>query len=324
MSQRTATAHEAGLHRLDGLIWMIIAAVALVVLAAAIPSDFRLVWHSFLVPAAAVAVLLTGHWLYRSRRPDLRLAGALGCTAQMIAFTAVGAPLSYIGASFGLPLQDHWFEAADRAIGFDWSGLLAWMNAHPLIHPMFREIYMSLMPQTVMVILALAWAGRLAWLRIFVLAFLLATLVTIAIAAVVPAEGVWGLRRLHAADYQHIVPATRDLHLRIFFGLRDGSYRLLMALGSDGIITFPSLHAALALILAAALWPLALLRWIGLALNMLMLVSIPVDGGHYFTDVLAGLIIAGLSLVAAKTIVARAHHARVRRDITDMVSSPAN
>ena len=56
----------------------------------------------------------------------------------------------------------------------------------------------------------------------------------------------------------------------------------------------------------------------------LALVSIPVDGGHYFTDVLAGLIIAGLSLVAAKTIVARAHHARVRRDITDMVSSPAN
>src|SRR5665647_2135382 len=81
-----------------------------------------------------------------------------------------------------------------------------------------------------------------------------------------------GLNQLHAANYPDIVPATRDLHLPIFLGLRDGSYRLLMATGSEGIITFPSLHAALALILAAALWPLPVLRWIGLALNAMMMV----------------------------------------------------
>ena len=37
------------------------------------------------------------------------------------------------------------------------------------------------------------------------------------------------------------------------------------------------------------------LRWIGAAINTLMLVSIPVDGGHYFIDVLAGLAIAVVS-----------------------------
>ena len=35
----------------------------------------------------------------------------------------------------------------------------------------------------------------------------------------------------------------------VFYGLRDGSYRMLVAIGSEGIISFPSLHAALAMIL---------------------------------------------------------------------------
>ena len=42
----------------------------------------------------------------------------------------------------------------------------------------------------------------------------------------------------------------------VFFGLRDGSFRALVAIGSEGVITFPSLHAALAVILIAALWPM--------------------------------------------------------------------
>ena len=38
----------------------------------------------------------------------------------------------------------------------------------------------------------------------------------------------------------------------VFLGLRDGTVRMLAAAGAEGIITFPSLHAALAVILIAA------------------------------------------------------------------------
>jgi hypothetical protein len=96
---------------------------------------------------------------------------------------------------------------------------------------------------------------------------------------------VWGFHKLSAVSYPDIVPATREIHLPVFRGLRDGSFRQLMAMGAQGIITFPSLHAALALIVTVALWPIPVLRWLGLAINTLMLVSIPVDGGHYFIDV---------------------------------------
>ena len=217
-----------------------------------------------------------------------------------------------MAASLDLPLRDAWFDAADRALGLDWQALLGWMVAHASLHPMFSVIYSSLMPQTVVVVLALAMAGRLAWLRVFVLAFIISTIVTIVIAALVPAEGVWGFHKLSAVSYPDIVPATQEIHLPVFRGIRDGSFRQLMAMGAQGIITFPSLHAALALIVTVALWPIPVLRWLGLAINTLMLVSIPVDGGHYFIDVLAGLAIAWASLLAAKRIAEFAHQPQLQ------------
>lgn len=299
------TWHAAGLRRLDGVIWAIIAAVAVTVLAAAMMSGFRLVWASLIAPAGTAALFLAGQRLYETRRLDYRLSAALGTTAQLVAFAAVGAPLSYIAASLDLPLQDPWFDAADRALGLDFHGLLAWMDAHAAIHPVFRLAYFSLMPQTLVVILALAFAGQLAWLRTYMLAFLICTLVTIFVSALIPTQGAWGFYNLHPAAYPDIVPALQGVHLNVFRGLRDGSFRELMAAGAEGIITFPSLHAALGVLLTAALWPLPVLRWLGLAINALMIASIPIDGGHYFADVLGGLGIAVLSLVAAHALTVR-------------------
>ena len=102
------------------------------------------------------------------------------------------------------------------------------------------------------------------------------------------------------------MPAVRGLYLPIYHGLRDGSLRALTGLTADGIITFPSLHAALAVIVVAALWPVAMLRWVFLALNAAMLAATPIDGSHYFIDVLAGIALAALSLLLAQATTARA------------------
>ncbi len=238
--------HAVGLRRLDGIIWAIIIALAVIMLVAPLASNFQLMGRSFATAGGATALSLAGYWLYQTRRPDPRLASALGGTAQIVAFAAVGAPFSYIAASLDLPLRDSWFDAADRALGLDWTSLLNWMDAHASLHPLFSIIYLSLLPQTVIVVLALALAGRLAWMRVFVLAFMISAIVTIVIAALVPAQGVWGFYKLSPAAYPDIVPATQKYHLPIFLGLRDGSFRQLMAMGSQGIVTFPSLHAALA------------------------------------------------------------------------------
>jgi hypothetical protein len=299
-----SAADAAALRRLDRVIWGLIAAVGAIVLAAPAVSGFYIDWPKFMVPALASLALAAGAWFYRGWRRDARLASGLESTAQVVVFAAVGAPLSYLAAAANLPLQDHALDVIDRALGFDWLALLAFMNDHPALYAVLRPIYLCLTPQMTAAVLCLAFTGRLVWLRVYTLAFVFAALVTIAISAVLPAEGVWPYYALTAAQSPHIVPAV-ETSWPVFHGLRDGSFRALVAVGSEGIITFPSLHAALAVILIAALWPVPVVRWVILGLNAVMLIATPIDGSHYFIDVFAGIIMALVCLLAARTLARR-------------------
>jgi membrane-associated phospholipid phosphatase len=306
------------LRRLDRRIWTIVAIVAAIVLAAPAISDFRIAWSSFTAPALATGVLVAGSWFYRSWRVDLRLSSGLVCSAQIIAFAAVGAPLSYLAAAAagGLPLYDPALHMVDHALGFDWKALLAAMNETPWLLTMLGPIYLSLMPQMTTAVLCLAFRGRLLWLRVYMLAFLLSALITIAISALLPAVGAWpylGLTAVSSPDVMPSVSTNWPLGIvnhaapaAVFYGLRDGSLRTLMGIGSEGIITFPSLHAALGVVLIAALWPIPILRWFILALNVTMLVSTPIDGSHYLVDVLAGIAVAIICFYAARIMAVQA------------------
>jgi hypothetical protein len=293
--------------RLDTTIWICIAAVGAIVALAIPVGGFRPVWSSFAMPAASFALLTLAAWFYVNVREDRKVAAALAGTAQITAFATVGAPLSYIvmAASAPFPLQDATFDSIDKALGFDWRALLAWMDAHSTLHPLFSAAYMSFTLQASLAVLALAFTGRLLWLRVFVLSFVITTLAGLFISVFVPAHDVWNYYGITRLDHPNIEPVTRDLSLTIVDGLRNGSYRLLYGIGSEGIITFPSLHAAFALVLVAAFWPVPMLRWPGLAANVVMLISTPVDGAHYLCDLIAGLPIAALAIIAARRFAAQ-------------------
>jgi membrane-associated phospholipid phosphatase len=293
------------LRRLDRLIWAAIGAVAAIVLAAPAVSGFFLEWKTFVTPAFVALILIGGAWFYRHRRPDPRVASGLENTAQLIAFAAVAAPLSYLAAAANLPLQDRAFDAIDRALGLDWRALLNWINASPTIHAALRPIYLSLTLQMTAAVLALAFSGRLLRLRIYMLSVILAALITIAISALLPAAGAWPYYGLSAADSPHVVPIV-STSWPVFYSLRDGSLRMLVAIGSEGIISFPSLHAALAVILSVALWPVPILRWVIVALNVAMLAATPIEGSHYFSDIFAGIGVAVLCFLIASRITKRA------------------
>jgi hypothetical protein len=294
--------HAAGLRRLDGIIWALVGGVAAFVLITAAFGGLTVALKTFAAPASICLLLKLGARYYRDRRNDHNLASALESTAQIMAFAAVAAPLSYVAASAALPLQDAALDSMDHALGFDWKGLLAVMQRWPQFFELMHVIYLSVSMQMTAVVLLLGFTGRLPWLRVYMLAFIFAALVTIAMSALFPAEGVWlhyGLKDGPAA-----MPVSHT-SWPVFFGLRDGSFRLVMAIGSEGIITFPSLHAALAVILIAAYWPVPIARWLGASINSLMLAATPIDGSHYFVDVLAGIGIAALCLAAARTVVTR-------------------
>lgn len=310
--------HAIGLRRLDATIWAVIALVAAFVLFAAAFSDFTVILRSFIAPAGCCLLLKLGAVYYRDWRNDLNLASALESTSQLVAFAAVGAPLSYVAASAALPLQDAALAHLDTVLGFDWKGLLACMHRWPNIFKLMHLAYLSLSLQMIAAVLVLGFTGRLFWLRVYMLSFIFAALITIAISTVVPAEGAW----LHYGITSSKVLPLSHTSWPVFFGIRDGSFRHLVGVGAEGIITFPSLHAALAAILVATFWPVPVMRWFAAFINCLVVVATPIDGSHYFADVLAGLAIAGLSVAAASAIARRLASRSATAEIQNAVPDP--
>jgi PAP2 superfamily len=287
------------LRRADLAIWATIGLAGLIVAAATFATPFRIEWRSFLMPVSCVALLAAAAWFYRSIRNERRLAAVLTSTSQIIAFAAVGAPLSYLAAGAGFPLQDALFDSWDRQwLHLDWTSLMQVIAQQPALRLVLLLAYSSFAVQTVTTVFALGVAGRLASLKTFIVAFICTTLSTIAVSAVLPAVGPWVFLDLHSDIASGFLP-TSSTSWPVFLGLRDSTFHTINGMNSEGIITFPSLHAALGILFAAALWRVKGIKWAGLVLNGAMLIATPAYGSHYFVDVIAGILIAAVCWIAA-------------------------
>lgn len=282
---------QHSLQRLDRTIWLVIAAVGAVVIASSLVGPFHIDWASFSKAAGACLLLCTAGWFYTAVRKDPRAGTALMSTAQIIAFSAVGAPMSYVAARAGFPLQDALFATWDHHLGIDWPGYVSFVTGHAWLRQVFVVAYLSFTVQVIATVLVLGFAGHLLRLSIFVRAFLLTTLITIGISAFVPAMGPWLFYNAQP-DLAHGATPVSSTSWPVFLGIRDGTFNVMSGLNSEGIITFPSLHAALGVLFVIALWRVRGLRVISLALNAMMILATPFAGSHYVVDVIAGIAIA--------------------------------
>ena len=260
----------------------------------------------------SVAAIYAG-FAYRSAKAPKRrspiVVFMLGSIAQGVLITGVMAPLTYVAASAALPLQDANLHAIDQALGLDWRGYLAFVDERPLLSALLAKAYAMIGSQVLIVPLLLASLGRFCRLQQYTLALALTLIATTVISIFVPAIGVYYHLGLTAADHPNITPATyldcaRDLPL-----VRDGLLRHLDLFQLAGIVTFPSFHAASAVLYAWALWPIRWVRPLVVIVNGAMLASTPIGGGHYFVDLMAGIAITVLAIMAAgwvrRTIEAR-------------------
>jgi hypothetical protein len=297
---------SAALRRADMAVWTVIGLSAAVIAGFALWTSFEIAWRSFVAPASVAAMLAIAAWFYRSIRGEQRLGAILQSTAQIIGFAAVAAPLSYIAAAANFPLQDATFDAWDRYLHFDWMQMMTLISLRPGLQWILKLAYLSFTLQTVTTVLALGLAGQLDRLYTFILAFVCTTLITIAISTVYPAAGPWLFLDLQPSMANGFLPVS-STSWPVFLGLRDGTLHTVYGLNSEGIITFPSLHAALGILFAVALWRVSVVRWFALPLNALMLIATPAYGSHYVVDVIAGILIAVACWVAvARLFVASA------------------
>ena len=284
--------------------WVFAAAIAATLISGLAVTDFYVRASSLLIVLGATALYGACGYLNVTSptRRNPRIAFAFTATAQMIVLLAMMTSLTYIATSANLPLMDTQLLAIDRALGWDFHAYLSVINDHPLLLSALALAYRAISMPILIIVFVLPLAGHFRRAGEFVTAFTVALLVTTAISTVVPATGVYDTIGILPSDYPNVVPqAYYDGKISIP-ALRGGSLRELDFLKLDGVLTFPSFHAAAAVLYTWALWGVRWFRPFNLLINGAMICATPAGGGHYLIDVLAGAFLAIASICAAYRI----------------------
>jgi membrane-associated phospholipid phosphatase len=277
-------------------LWVGLAALVTADFIAMAVCGFRIVGYAAVPILAVSAGAAALGYVYTAVRPDERLAALGFGGAYLIAYTLLGAILSYVGTSLNLPLLDAQFARADAALGFDWLTALELTDRWTLLGTLLRAAYFMCMPQIIAVFLILSATRQLTRLADFIFLFMTTSLAIVVLSSLLPAAGAFVYHN-PPASLRDVVGHDAGLwHLRHFEALRSGAMRAIDPAAIEGLVTFPSFHAALAAITAWAFWRTRYLAYPALVLNAIVTVSAVPVGGHYLIDIVAGLAIAAVAI----------------------------
>lgn len=269
-----------------------------VVLSVLAMADFAGLWREHLALAGifaaylALAIFFIAVGIFVSRLDGAEpwippMLYVLGVSTACFVLTLL---FSYVAVGWGYPLADPLLLKADAALHFNWLAFYKWAVAHPLIHQLFIISYVSLFPQIVVaeVVLVLSCPPSRAWE--FLGLFVICCLGCILPSFLWPAIG--------AFDAFHVELQTP--YLREIAALHQGVLGTIGKGGLQGVIEFPSFHTAMGVVIAYAMRGLR--GWFPafLVLNALMIVSTLPIGGHYLADVMAGIVVALLTILVVR------------------------
>lgn len=258
-------------------------------------------WASF-VPVVQLCAVLALFWPYAEWRGLHRITVAIECVAAGLLLTVPVLIISYAAMRAGFPLADAELDALDRAFGFHWPSFVAWVDARPGLSRLLAEGYSSFALQLLVIPALLAFTGQFARAYRFVFAYFLLCAISCAIAVGFPSIGTYAYYGVAKAELASINAHFGYFFLESFEGARADPDFVLSLDNASGIITFPSIHAAVAVLCGWAVWRLKLIRWPVIALNVAMFVSAISHGAHYMIDLPAGALVTAATLVVARRL----------------------
>ena len=233
-------------------------------------------------------VLLAIGFFYGSIRRNAQLADMALWGALVTAFSIAAAIFTYLNATLAFPLVDSELARIDAGLGFSWPAWFQFVSSHSLLKGLFAIVYAILLPECAAAIVYFAHRGRSDRIAEFLWGALLSILITAPISGIVPALGAF----VHFG-----VPGPAEAtYLPHLLALREGTASAFSMNQLQGIITMPSYHTVLAILIVYAFRGCGRLFTLMLVLNGVMLLTLPSEGGHYLIDLIAGGAIAAVTI----------------------------
>jgi hypothetical protein len=290
----------------NAMLLALASAVVLVDAAWVAAGHFDVDAKNYFLLCVLIAPLVAGSWFYQHVRRDAPLSAMLGGAAFLLAFSASCSLLSYLLASVAGTRIDHQLAAIDQAIGFHWPQVMIFAASHRLLTALLGFAYLSVIPQTAAMLLILGGLRRTDDIYGLCLAIALGGLIAVSVWAIHPSFGAFSVFNLpHWAEKNLGIALDGDYGRSLVLLLKNGPGRISPT-ELRGIVGFPSYHTVQALVLIWYARRIAYLRWISLALNIVVLIGTPIHGGHHLIDLAGGAVVAVAAIALADGFVKRA------------------
>lgn len=266
-----------------------------------------------LVVALYVVVALVG---YRVRgdesRPARLIRNLVGTGQTLLHLCALAIPfglaiaiLICLASANGRPLLDGNLAGLDRAFGFDWLAFLKLTNSSPIVSATLVAAYHSIGLQMMMVAVFHASMHRLDRLLEYYVTSAVCLTIIGAVEALVPAAGAYAFFKPPAAAFSNFTSEAGMWHYTTLLKLRSGEPFALNFSEAQPLVTFPSFHTSLGVLIAYSMRYLRVVFWPVLLLEVIMIISTMPEGGHHMIDLIAGAAIAVLSILIVRSVTYR-------------------
>jgi hypothetical protein len=258
----------------------------------------------FAIAIAGASFLLAGSVFYASFRRAPWISGLLGALGVLFATSTFGGFQINLNLTAAFPLVDRQLAAIDELAGIDHPTMITWLAAHSGLGDALGWFYRTTVPLLLGVAIALAALSRRSVLRTYLGLFVWSVALVAAISLVTPAVGTYVHYGIAHVAEGRLPEGSGIYHLEDFEMLRSGSELILGPFNVNGVVTFPSFHTTMTMIIVYGAWSWQILRLPAIIYAVGTLVATVLIGGHYVIDLVGGGAVFALAWGLA--------HARIR------------
>jgi membrane-associated phospholipid phosphatase len=220
-----------------------------------------------------------------------------------LAYTAlwsVGCLCMYLASSTSRHLIDSQLASVDAWLGFDWPSLLALANANSVVAWVLIRAYCSTGLLLPVLYIYYAFTHREQRLMELVALIAVTLLFTETLMLFFPAAGAYSWFRPSPDCFRNLSREAGMWHHKVLMALRSGQQFTYLQSQASGLVTFPSYHTVLGVITTYSVRRIRGVFPVLLVLNAIMIVSTVPEGGHHVVDVVAGAVVALMSILGVR------------------------
>jgi hypothetical protein len=237
-------------------------------------------------------LLLFALWLhYKKKGAERSIVGFLLAMLLIKLVSIVTAITQYSAVAMQRPLVDPYLAKADGFLGISVPEITAWGRMHPKLLQFLGICYLAMIPEiaTTVLLLAMLWRD---WPRLweYVFHFHFCLIGAVVILFLFPAEGVFTHH-----GFTPSIDWTRFSEQ--FHGFRSGQMRVIHLDDLEGLISMPSFHTTVGMIVTWAMRGRIQYLAVFGVLNLGLVACTVVSGSHYFVDLVAAALLFGASLL---------------------------